>query len=236
MVEHFPPIEREMIRTKGEDRNPAIQLFGRRFFIDQTIPELLTELLLVASSSKRIRDEELSSDYALPKLETLRDWPEKVSLDYSPNARINLKLFAFLGASKLDTRHDTHRFHYLDLLNSLKRPEKVVVSGTSNIEEVLGTLENLFLGFQGVGGQRSWCAQNFLPVIPHLISGESIWRKTKAQRQELDNWFEALQFFAHSQHLFLARGGELLYLQLCNALRQTPEKIRTFNENADLSF
>ncbi len=35
-------------------KNPAIQLFGNRLFMDQTVSELLVEFLLVVFSTKRI--------------------------------------------------------------------------------------------------------------------------------------------------------------------------------------
>jgi len=56
MPDPFPPIQLVNDREHGEDCNPAIQLFGRRFFADQTIAELLVEFLLVAANPKRIID------------------------------------------------------------------------------------------------------------------------------------------------------------------------------------
>ena len=40
----------------------------------------------------------------------------KAALFYQPKLRLNLKLFAFLGSSKLNTRHSSHRQHYKQLL------------------------------------------------------------------------------------------------------------------------
>jgi hypothetical protein len=62
MVEQFPPIKIESLRKGGEDRNPAVQLFGRRFFADQTVQELLSEFLLVASSIKQINSTRIPID------------------------------------------------------------------------------------------------------------------------------------------------------------------------------
>jgi len=103
MPNPFPLIAREMIKFGGEDRNPAVQLFGRRFFADQTVTELLVELLLVAVSEKRVGKDTFKS--TLPSVDLLCDWPAdeknpKISstLKYAPKARLNLKLFSFLGA------------------------------------------------------------------------------------------------------------------------------------------
>jgi hypothetical protein len=101
---------------------------------------------------------------------------------------------------------------------------------------VLRTLENLFLGFQGVGGQRTWCAASFLPIVRELIAGESIWRATKAASAGVQGWDEALAYFSHGQQLFLSRGGELLYLQLCNALRQDEAVHRAWARSAGISL
>jgi hypothetical protein len=236
MVKPFPPIKLEMTAHRGQDRNPAVQLFGRRFFADQTVPEFLVELFLVASSAKRIDTRSLPSEQVFPELELLRAWPDKAPLEYAAKARLNLKLFAFLQASKLETRHRSHRQHYQELLGGLRDPKNLVVSGTADSTEVLRTLENLFLGFQGVGGQRTWCAQSFLPVVRELIVGESIWRETRAKAEDVRDWDDALDFFSHSQQVFLARGGELLYLQLCNALRQDGSELRAWCNQAGLSF
>src|SRR6266404_6670415 len=102
MVKPFPPsIERQRDRKGDEDFNPAIRLFGRRFFGDQSVAELLLEFLLVATSPKTIGERTVASESLLPEFEVLRSWPPSRPLEYAPKARLNLKLFAFLGASKL---------------------------------------------------------------------------------------------------------------------------------------
>ena len=239
MPNPFPSIEIEMVKYGGEDRNPAMQLFGRRFFSDQTVTELLVELLLVVVSEKRVRTETFKS--ALPAFELLCNWPHNErnpsfasSLEYAPKARLNLKLFSFLGASKLETRHETHRNHYVDLLNRMR--SATIISGTSDVDDVLKTLENLFLGFQGVGGQRTWCAQSFLPICGSIVAGESIWKLSEARKIERNEWEEAINYFSHSQQIFLARGGELLYLQLCNAIRQNYSQLKNWTDKADIGL
>jgi hypothetical protein len=231
MVKAFPSIEMNAKQKGDEDFNPAIQLFGRRFFGDQTVAELLLELLLVAASEKRIGSTALVPDMVLPGIEQLRNWP-KATLEYAAKVRLNLKLFAFLGASKLETRHQSHRQQYRKLITNLVRPENLSTSGGIDPSEVLKTLENLFLGFQNVGGQRTWCAQAFLPVSRNLIAAETLWNETKARQRNVQNWEDVLDkfstFFSVNKHRFLARGGELLYLQLCNALRQEPISIKTW--------
>jgi hypothetical protein len=75
MPSAFPNIDRQM-ETKGdEDYNPSIRLFGRRFFADQTVQELLIEFLLIAVSSKRIADKHLADGVLIPAKDLLRSWP-----------------------------------------------------------------------------------------------------------------------------------------------------------------
>lgn len=233
MVDRFPPI---LMQPNVEDRNPAIQLFGRRFFADQTVAELSLELLLVAVSSKRISGTLVPPNSLLPDIRLLRAWPNGKALEYAPKSRLNLKLFSFLGASKLETRHASHRDHYRKLLGACADAKNLSVFGVIDSTEALRTLENLFLGFQGVGGQRTWCAASFLPVVRELIAGESIWRETKASKASVRDWNSALSYFSHSQQIFLARGGELLYLQLCNALRQNASTIQSLVKDIAISL
>jgi hypothetical protein len=219
-------------------KNPAIQLVGNRLFSDQTVSELLVELLLVTFSQKRFGKTGDIFDQTLPPRDALTDADE--ALEYAPHARLNLKLFSFLGASRLDSRHKTHRAHHETLHDKLKA--SINVDGdSSNKEDAIRTIENLFLGFQGAGSGRTWCAQSFLPVSPAFLAGESIWKEKKAKSSNISEWDELHEvhssYFDMKQHLFLARGGELLYLQICNALIQSPDTIVKWNaeENTGLT-
>ena len=133
-----------------------------------------------------------------------------------------------MGASRLDSRHETHRSHYREFVEKLKANIRVTENGSEN--DVMRTLENLFLGFQGAGSGRTWCAQSFLPICPGLLAGETIWNATAARRDPPDDWDDLLNrqqdYLTMNKHRFLAHGGELLYMQLCNALRQRPETIK----------
>ena len=212
-------------------KNPAIQLFGNRLFSDQTVSEYLVEFLLVIFSPKRIGNDELSNS-VLPTLKQIRLWNNE-KLEYAPRARLNLKLFSFIGASRLDSRHQTHRDHYKILLNTLCQR---IHTNSENKNDVIRAIENLFLGFRGTGSGRTWCAQSFLPISPNFLAGETIWKEKKAKRDKVNDWYKLFKnrssssksrslYFDMTQHIFLARGGEVLYLQLCNALRQPKERI-----------
>lgn len=217
-------------------KNPAIQLYGNRLFLDQTVSELLVELLLVVFSPKQIGESNVFYS-ALPLRPQLIDWNDE-QLKYAPRARLNLKLFSFLGASRLDSRHQAHRAHHESLLKELR--ERIHISWEGDKEDIIRTIENLFLGFQGAGSGRTWCAQNFIPVSSSFLAGETIWKETKAKKAQIDDWYDLIEnrssFFDMNQHLFLARGGELLYLQICNALRQSKGKIAEWCKRSGLGL
>jgi hypothetical protein len=239
MPDCYPPIARKLTKPKTEDSNPAIQLFGRRFFTDQSVPELLIEFFLVASSVKRIGQHILGTQDCFPEMPFLLNWPDMNSLEYAPKSRLNLKLFAFLGASKLETRHQIHRDHYTELIDKIKG--RLEVSDGITKQDILKTIEKMFLGFQRVGGQRTWCAQSFLPICPEMISEETIWKETKAKKDNIDSWKEIIfnrGYFLTNQRIFLARGGESLYLQICNALRTSSDTIISWIDeiNGDCSM
>ena len=226
------------VGVREREDNPAIQLFGKRLFNDQSSTEFLIELLLVTTSSKRIGDAGDPFITPLPSANMLKDWPLTDELRYAPKARLNLKLFAFMGASRLDSRHETHRQHYKDVLQKLRDSIRVAEAGSEN--DVLRTLENLFLGFQGPGVGRTWCAQSFIPVCKGLLAGETIWNETAARRTPPQNWDNVLEdqqtYLTMNKHRFLARGGEVLYLQLCNALRQPSEAVRRWNNESGVQL
>jgi hypothetical protein len=227
----FPPIK---LSPTGQDKNPAIMLFGRRFFADQTALELLAEFLLVSHSTKLIGQSELGEGPLLPSRDQLLNWPPGSPLCYRPQMRLNLKLFAFLGSSKLDTRHASHRQHYKQLLIDMK--SKMETANAVSKEDVLRGLENLFQGFQGAGLSRTWCAQTFMPVSPGVLACETIWKNTGAAKAAVESWDEALPFFDPGQRVFMARGGELIYLLICNALRQPDATVAAWVAKSQFAF
>ena len=220
----FPPAIYQP--QSSEDFNPAIRLFGRRFSEDQQTMDMLAEFLLVCASDKKIYNQPFST--AFPDEVTLRAWRTKsAGLSYFPKARLNLKLFAFLESSRLDTRHSSHRNHAERLWNDLS--DGIDLDTAAEKRTFLKTLSALFLGFWGNGASRTWCTQTFLPFCRELLCGEEIWNATKARSVDPADWDEVLDNFSvlfdSSKHRFLARSGESLYLQICNALTQTEEEV-----------
>ena len=212
------------------DRNPSIRLFGRRFSNDWQPMNALAELLLVASSQKQVQGgapTTATRDF-FPNAEELGQFRQDATgLVYYPKAHLNLKLFAFLGASALASRHRVHQEHARELRRLLEA--RIDAPPGMKTDDILQNLSALFLGFLGNGAGRTWCTQTFLPFCPALLANEVIWRRTKATRYPPQDWDEVCnsfqKYFELNQHRFLDRSGEALYLQLCNAFSRTPPDI-----------
>jgi hypothetical protein len=199
----YPP---QLGRESSEDSsNPAIQLYGRRFHKDQTPVEYLAEFLLVFASPKGVGS---SATYSF-ELEQGEGPPK-----YWPKSRIALKLFAFFPSSKLETRHPVHQGAYMQALAAIKNH----IGGSSeDRDEAVRLLQSLFSGFVGVARNRTWVTHSFLPASPELLSREVNWLHSKAVRaHDLCSWADSREFFAVDRHNFMARGGELLFLQLAS--------------------
>ena len=120
-----------------EDLNPAIRLFGKRFIKEQTIVEYLVEFLALLFSEKKIGEDKIQS--VLPSIERISEWDSaNCELEYRPPVKFNLKLLAFLGISRVDLRHETHKKHYESLVNRLKKQIKI---NNGQVEDVIERIE-----------------------------------------------------------------------------------------------
>jgi hypothetical protein len=227
LQERFP-IDSEQI--PADNINPAIQLYGRRFYKDQTPVEYLAEFLMVFSSPKR--EPEKGGEHSFQIF--LTDKTSRRHYCYYPENRVALKLFAFFPSSKLETRHSAHRDAYLDALKSIKSH----IHGYSDErrEETVRLLQSLFVGFVGVAKNRTWVTHGFLPVSTALIAREVTWKHPAALKdKEVDSWDSSIKYFDENTRNFLGRGGELLFLQLAN-LFSTPEHPELSNVLNDYEY
>ncbi|MEZ8965070.1 hypothetical protein BCS96_09175 [Vibrio breoganii] len=200
LQERFPADS--SIGGAGDKTNSAITLYGRRFYKDQTPVEYLAELLLVFLSPKT-SDGGLKYSFQL----NLND------VGYYPEDHVALKLFTFYPSSKLETRHNAHQAKYLEAITQVK--EDIEGGSDSQKDDTIRILQSLFSGFTGVAKNRTWATYSFLPAAPSLISRELAWRHTAAKKDNnAIDWDTSVKYFDTSSHLFMARGGELLFLQL----------------------
>lgn len=223
---------------KDFNQNPAFRFFGKRLFTDQSLPEFLNEFLLILFSPKRLAEYPYTGiDTCFPSRDILADQSGQ-QLRYAPQARLNLKLFAFWGASRLDARHSLHRDHF-DQLRDLLR-QRLRADSPQEIEAIIQDMENLLLGLRSIGQGRTWCAQQFLPLCLNLLAAETLWNEKEAINHPPQSWSDSFEtistYWTINQHRFMARGGEVLYYQLCLALSQKEETIRRWNDTADLGL
>ena len=199
---------------KADKVNPAIKLYGRRFYKDQTRLEYLAEFLLAFSSAKLKNGEGKFSFKLLPEA-------PKESAYYYPKEKIALKLFTFFPSSKLETRHIVHRQAYQE---ALVKVEKSIGGNDNNKKkEFIKILQNLFYGLVGVANNRTWVTSCFLPASASLIAREVNWEHVKATKERLGkvtDWNTSKKYFSNSLRNFMSRGGESLFLQLANLFEE----------------
>lgn len=206
------------IYTDPINDKASVSLYGHRFYADQGPIELLSELLLVFFSEKRIDDQEVPADVCIPMHGDLKGIQ---GFQYKAKYRLGLKLFALYNNRTGDQEVPVISAKFKEI-NSVLR-SKIDCSGRNTLKEgkAVDILRELYKGFQSVGSNRDWCAQSFLPISKELIAGESIWQNTLSKKHDLTDYDTAVKFFAHDKHDFYARGGEVLFLQLFSALNHS---------------
>ncbi len=218
LIQRFPAIN---MQDEKDKTNPANSMYGLRFHKDQTPVEYLAEFLLVFMSMKGAQPIPNSSfSFKLNENEKPIYWPED---------HVALKLFAFFPASKLETRHPVHHAEYLAALERVK--EKIYGNNTDEKENAIKLLQSFLSGFVGVARNRTWVTHSFLPASRMLLSREVAWLHDKARKEtKINDWDSSIEFFAHDRHLFMARGGELLFLQLAHLFNRQTENQSLLNE------
>ncbi|MFA7107531.1 MAG: hypothetical protein WC162_00140 [Sphaerochaetaceae bacterium] len=222
--ENFFPEKAYEKTLKDTESLGAMELFGNRIFADQSVLEILNEFLLIVFSEKTIGKIE-NEDNFFPKLD--KDFNEIIQ--YSNNFKLTLKLFSLYSSSSNSVSPPSHENYYNKIKKELSDSISIV-NPSMNIdnEKILAVLENLFKGFQGVGANRDWCAQSFIPLRKEFLAGETIWKATEAKKEapKETSINKTEKYFAHTGHNIYAKAGEVLYLEVLLALSQSEEDVK----------
>jgi hypothetical protein len=205
--------------------NPAIQLYGRRFYKDQTPVEYLGEFLLVFASPKGADPNASFAEQEHAHAFNFNIGDGRAPIEYWPQDRVALKLFSFFPTSKLDTRHDVHQKAYAEACSTLLAS---IDAGDVEKQETIRLLQSLFSGFVGVAKTRTWVTQSFLPASESLLAREVTWNHPAAlknsKNRDVSEWGAMCTYFDGGTHNFMGRGGELLFLQLAHLFHRFPER------------
>lgn len=146
------------------------------------------------------------------------------------------------GHSRIDGRDKVHEEQFKVIIERLTG---MIDTYSYTPDQIVNMLEEYLSGFQGVGLNRAWCAQTFYPICSALFSQETLWNETKAAKNPPLNWRQTVRsdlpesgfryYYSVSKHRFIARGGEVIYLQLCNAFNTKPEEVVSLTEHLSLS-
>lgn len=191
---------------KTESSNLSFDIYGARFHGDQTLYEYLIEFLLIFSSAK-------SSNHKDGKMQFHKSTD---NLEYYAENKMGLKRFIFYNESKKDTSVKADKEAYDYMIQAIKAKMDV-----SDPDKTISYLQDLLRGYAVVLKKRSWCVQSTLPICPELIFSEAMPnlknRKDSSVVKAGDD-ISVDSSFDFTKRNFLARGGELYYLHLLQAL------------------
>lgn len=210
MQEVFYPVNAK----RENSENPAIRIYGNRFHLDESLYEYLIEFLLVFSSAK--------AKDGSGKMQ----FHEGEQLCYYVEPRNGFRRFVFFEQAKKAKRIPADEEAYKALFGLLK--EHVDADKESEKTDFLLAVQDLFRGYAAVLKKRSWCAQALLPLCPEMIFCEEMpndrarikgpdtqWTVNPGYDWE-NSYYDAS--FDLTRHNFLARGGEMYYLHIMQAL------------------
>lgn len=192
----------------------STRVFGNRFMPDQTLYEYLIEFLLVFVSAK-------DSDGETGKMQ-FHDDAEGL-LEYWIEPRMGLRRFIFYDKSRKNGIVPIDEKAYQEILKILKN--NIIADSDGEKQEIIEGIQDLLHGYAVVIKKRNWCAQTLLPVCPEMVLCDAM--PNQKNRKDL-NWYrdegEIDSSFDFDKRNFLARGGEVYYLHLLQALERSFEK------------
>ena len=194
--------------------NISTRLFGNRFLADQTLYEYLIEFLLVFVSAK-------DCDLKTGKMK-FHDNADK-KMEYWIEPRMGLRRFIFFDKSRKNGSVQIDEKAYSEILDILKR--NISECSDEESRDIIEGIQDLLHGYAVVIKKRNWCAQALLPVCPEMVLCGAM--PNQKNRKKLDwhgNIKQVDTSFDFDKRNFLARGGEVYYLHLLQALENAPLK------------
>lgn len=191
-------------------RSVSTRLFGNRFMPDQTLYEYLIEFLLVFVSAK-------NSDLKTGKLKFHDNSDGR--LEYWIEPRMGLRRFIFYDKARKNGSVPIDEHAYKEILRILK--SNISADSEADKQDILDGIQDLLHGYAVVIKKRTWCAQTLLPVCPEMVLCDAM--PNQKMRKGLD-WLGDEErvdtSFDFDKRNFLARGGEVYYLHLLQALEK----------------
>ena len=188
----------------------STRIFGNRFMPDQTLYEYLIEFLLVFVSAK---DVDLKSGKM--KFHDSSD----ARLEYWIEPRMGLRRFIFYDKARKNGAVQIDEQAYKEIIKILKG--NIAVDSEEEKQDILDGIQDLLHGYAVVIKKRNWCAQTLLPVCPEMVLCDAM--PKQKYRKGLD-WMgdedKVDTSFDFDKRNFLARGGEVYYLHLLQALEK----------------
>ena len=194
-------------------KNISTRIFGNRFMPDQTLYEYLIEFLLVFVSAK-------NADLCTGKL----SFHDKVDgrLEYWIEPRMGLRRFIFYEKTRKNGMVQIDDKAYEEIVKVL---EENISDTPDNKKNILESLQDLLHGYAVVIKKRNWCAQSLLPICPEMVLCDAMpnEKKRKCLSWEIDG-HKVDTSFDFDKRNFLARGGEVYYLHLLQAMENKAGK------------
>ena len=197
-------------------------IFGNRFKTDQSLYEYLIEFLLIFSSAK---DEE----HKIGKFQFHAQSDNKYNYYFKPN--MGLRRFIFFESSKKEGTIPQDKEACELFKKTIK--ENMINFADEDIDNFVEFLQDLLQGYSVILKKRNWCAKQVLPICPEMIFCEAM---PNSKKRKSINWNSSNlnpkidTEFSFDKRNFLARGGEIYYLHLLQAL-ENDEKSKHKLEN-----
>lgn len=211
-----------VMSTKEKD-SLSIRLFGNRLQGDQTLGEYLLEFLLVFSSAKK---DDGSGNFEFHTMDQINQAQTAGALSYYTVPRNGLKRFIFYDRSKRESRSSIDTLAYDNMLSMLQKK--------SEDPDWPYVLQDLLYGYALIIRKRGWYAQSLMPIAPELLFPETLGIKDRKNKPLDTPNIEVETMFEYGQHDFLARGGEMYYLQLLEGIYKNQDDPKFLQYKKDI--